>query len=102
MKWVRKNYSNKITNTYVMEATGVYYEELAYHLHKLKFNVVVLLPNKVKHYAKSLNVKFKTDKSDSKIIAQMGVEQQLRLWNPPAPIYRRLRLLTRLYEMLTE
>ena len=80
-----------------MEATGIYYEPLAYHLHKLHLQVAVLLPNKVKHYAKSLNIKSKTDKIDASIIARMGAERQLALWQPPLPVLKTLRAVTRLY-----
>jgi transposase len=80
-----------------MEATGIYYEGIAYHLHKLRQPVCVILPNKVKHYAKSLNVKTKTDVVDARIIAQMGAERNLPLWQPPLPVLKQLRDLTRLY-----
>ena len=57
-----------------MEATGIYYEQLAYHLNKLNKKVSVLLPNKVSHYSKSLNVKTKTDQVDAQIIAIMSCD----------------------------
>lgn len=75
VKWVRKNTAKEIRTVFLMEATGVYYEQLACHLHKINLPVSVLLPNKVKNYAKCLNVKTKTDKVDAKIIARMGTEQ---------------------------
>jgi transposase len=97
LKWSRKVGESNIDTLFVMEATGVYYESLAYHLHKLNRQVCVVLPNKVKHYAKSLNIKTKTDSVDAKIIARLGVERSLPLWVPPLPIFRELRELTRLY-----
>lgn len=100
VKWVRKNASKQVELVFVMEATGVYYESLASHLHKLKFKVSVLLPNKVKNYAKCLNVKTKTDKIDSRIIARMGAEQQFPSWEPAATIYQAIRSLTRHYQEL--
>src|SRR5215210_7091637 len=51
VKWVRKNKVLLQELVFVMEATGIYYEPLAYHLHKLHLQVAVVLPNKVKHYA---------------------------------------------------
>lgn len=99
-KWVRKSVDKNVAVTFLMEATGVYYENLAYYLHSIKQRVVVLLPNKVKNYGKCLNVKSKTDNIDSRIIAQMGAEQQFDLWEPPAPIYQKIRSLTRLYQDL--
>lgn len=100
LKWSRKQCSVKVPTIYVMEATGVYYEPLAYHLHKLKLQVSVLLPNKVKHYAKSLNVKTKNDTVDARLIARLGSERVLANWEPPAPVFRQLRSLTRLYSSL--
>lgn len=97
LKWVRKQVKVIPKTCFVMEATGIYYESLAYHLIKLKQCVSVLLPNMVKHYAKSLNIKSKTDVIDAHIIARMGAERVLPLWQPPAPIFKDLRDLTRLY-----
>ena len=80
---------------FVMEATGVYYEELAYYLHSEGRSVAVILPNKIKHYANSLNVKTKTDKVDAKVIAQFGLERRPELWKPMSPGLRDMRYLTR-------
>jgi len=100
VKWSRKFTDPSWEVIFVMEATGVYHESLAYHLYKLKLPVCILLPNKVKHYAKSLNVKTKTDKVDARVIARMGAERSLSSWNPPSPIFRELRVLTRAYSEL--
>ena len=56
-----------------MEATGVYYERLAYHLHKINQQVNVVLPNTCKHYFKSLNIKSKTDENDAKVLSRFAV-----------------------------
>lgn len=100
VKWIRKNSAKEYQVRIIMEATGVYYEALAYHLHGLKFHLSVLLPNKVKNYARCLNIKTKTDNVDAKIMARMGVEQSFSAWNPPAAIYRRMRMLTRHFQEL--
>ena len=97
VKWSRKITSPSLEVMFLMEATGIYYEGIAYHLHKLRQSVCVILPNKVKHYAKSLNVKTKTDIVDARIIAQMGAERDLPHWQPPSAILKQLRDLTRLY-----
>lgn len=96
LKWSRKMGDSTLPSCFVMEATGIYYEALAYHLHKLKKPVSVLLPNKVKHFAKSLNISTKTDAVDARIISRLGVERQLQTWTPPAPVFKKLRDLTRL------
>ena len=49
----------------VVEATGVYYEGFAYFFRDQGFNLHVLVPNKSKFYAKSLNVKTKNDEVDA-------------------------------------
>ena len=97
VKWSRKITDPSVEVLFLMEATGIYYEGIAYHLYKLKQSVCVILSNKVKHYAKSLNVKTKTDIVDARIIAQMGAERNLPLWQPPLPVLKQLRDLTRLY-----
>ena len=97
VKWSRKHTEISIPAVYAMEATGIYYESLAYHLSRLNLQVSVILPNKVKHFSKSLNIKTKTDIVDARIIGKMGVERTLELWEPPDPIFKKLRSLTRLY-----
>lgn len=102
LRWVRKVKQTDLSIIYVMEATGVYYEPLAFHLYKLNKKVSVVLPNKVSHYAKSLNSKTKTDEEDAKVISRMGAERSLTEWTTPSPIYKKLRALTRLYKTLKD
>lgn len=80
---------------FVMEATGVYYENLAYFLEEKHLKVIVLLPNKTKNYAKTLDVKSKTDKLDAKMITQFGLERQMETWKVPSPTMKALKALTR-------
>jgi transposase len=83
-----------------MEATGVYYEGLAFFLYEQSYNLHVVLPNYVKKYAESLGIKSKTDKLDAKTLAQMGLERELRLWQPVTPSLLGLKQLTREREAL--
>lgn len=85
-----------------MEATGVYYENLAHHLHKIKKRVYVVLANTSKHYFSSLNVKTKTDAVDARILSRFGVERVHKLWSPPPGTLLQLRNLTRYYVQLQE
>lgn len=85
---------------YLLEATGVYGEQLAYFLHEHSQSVCIVLPTRVKYFARTLNIKSKTDAIDAKLLALMGVQQSLARWEPPDPIYRKLRSLTRLYHIL--
>ena len=100
LKWVSKQIDKEVPVSYAMEATGIYYEELAYHLHKLGKRVSVLLPNKVAHFIKSLNIKSKTDDIDAGAIALMSCERLLHEWIPPLPVFKKLRSLTRMYQSL--
>lgn len=94
-KWVdRKGYSCN-ENWYVMEATGVYYENLAYWLLERVQNVSVILPNKVNHYAKTLEVKTKTDSVDARTLSKMGLERKMKKWSVPSKMMREVRFLTR-------
>ena len=100
VRWSRKITDPSLEVIFIMEATGVYYESLAHHLFKLHLPVSVLLPNKVTHFAKSLNVKTKTDLVDARIIARLGAERKLSLWEPPPVVFKLLRDLTREYSAL--
>lgn len=80
---------------YVMEATGVYYENLAYWLLEQEFNVSVMIPSKVNHYAKTLELKTKTDAVDARILSKLGLERQLKKWSVPTVLMREVRFLTR-------
>lgn len=96
LKWARKEAIKGFPLRFLMEATGVYYESLAYHLYKLKQTVYVVLANKVHDYAKYEGIKTKTDDVDARVIARMGcANRNLYAWEPPAPIYRELKQLTR-------
>ncbi len=85
-----------------MEATGVYYENLAHHLHKIKKAVHVVLANTSKHYFSSLNIKTKTDIVDARILSQLGAERVHKPWSPPPAALLKLRNLTRYYVQLQE
>lgn len=87
---------------YVMEATGVYHEKLAYTLESMNIDVSVILPNKISNYARSLEIKTVTDKTASQAIAQFGLERKLDNWVRPKDIYRELKQLTRERDQVVE
>lgn len=89
------NPDGTIQTWYIMEASGVYYENLAYYLNEKGLNVHVALPNKVKSYIKTLEIKSKNDELDSMAIAQYGLEKQLHKWVPPSSEIKELKELTR-------
>ena len=51
---------------HVMEATGVYHENLCYFLYNNQEAVSVQLAQKIKYFGKTLHQKTKTDKADAK------------------------------------
>lgn len=102
LKWVGTQTTQQVGIRYVMEATGVYHESLAYYLDENDCAVSIVLPNKISNYFRSLNVKTITDKTCSQAIAQFGLERKLDDWKRPKAIYRRLRQLTREREQVVQ
>ncbi len=100
MSWVEKEKNPALPVTFTLGSTGVYHEGLAYFLHEKGQKISVLLPNIVKKYIQSLNIKSKTDKIDAKVLGRIGVERVLPLWKLSSKIYRELRKLTRERERL--
>lgn len=93
--WVNKFIDEKTSVRFVMEATGVYHESLAYFLDGKGYEVSIVLPNKISNYMRTLEVKTITDKTASEAIARFGLERNLDKWTRPNPIFKRLRQLTR-------
>lgn len=94
-KWVNKLITKELKPHYVMEATGVYHQSIAYYLTDNHIDVSIVLPNNISNYARTVNTKTITDKTSSEIIARFGLERKLALWNKPKAIYRNLQQLTR-------
>jgi transposase len=101
-KWVAKWQEPGVETVFVMEATGVYYENLAWHLHQQGRNLSVVLPNLAKKYLQSLGHKSKNDKADAKGLAHMGAERALAPWRPLSPQLYLLRKLTREREQISK
>lgn len=93
--WVNKFMEEETVARYVMEATGVYHESLAYYLDENGYEVSIVLPNKISNYVRTLEVKTITDKTASEAIARFGLERKLDRWSRPQGIYKKLRQLTR-------
>lgn len=94
LRWASTKTKNAET-LYVMEATGIYHEELTHFLYSNAIRVAVVLANKIKHFAKSLNIKTKTDKADASMIAHYGLERSPESWQPMMPQMKSLRDLCR-------
>jgi transposase len=100
--WVKKMTEETVEVSYVMEATGVYHESLAYALHQQNRKVSVVVPNKISNYFRTLDVKTVTDKTASEAIARFGLERKLANWQPPTPVFKQLRQLTRERDQLVQ
>jgi transposase len=64
----------------VMEATGYYHYQLAYHLLESGIKVSVENPLSVKRFIQMRLTKNKTDKSDSRLICEYAEQVELKLW----------------------
>ena len=95
LKWVKKLTTQELKTHYVMEATGVYHQKIAYYLDKKGCDVSIVLPNKISNYARTVETKTITDKTCSEIITHFGLSRKLDLWQCPKPTYRSLQQLTR-------
>jgi transposase len=74
-----------------MEATGRYGEDLAHFLYVSGHNVSIVNPAQIKHYGKSLLRRTKTDKADSRLIAEFAQRHELSLWKPLSPHLQSLK-----------
>lgn len=98
--WCNKREKTKKV-VYVMEATGIYHEGLLYFLFEQGKTVSVELPQRIKYFAKSKGVKTKNDLIDSGVIADYGLERELKAWQPPGKEFKTLRDLSREHTTLT-
>lgn len=84
------------------EATGVYHERCCYFLDALGYYVTVEVPSRVKSYKKSLGFNTKNDNIDAVALAYMGLERNLRKWEPINSFFYELRMLTRYHQCVQE
>lgn len=94
LDWSLKNTGLAITELYfVMEATGIYHEQLATFLYEAGAKVSVVNPAQVKFYAQGLGIRSKNDKKDSVVLARYGSKEHPNFWQPEAPEIRTLKAL---------
>ena len=67
----------------VMEATGIYYLDLALALHGAGLPVAVINPKSFKHFATLKLAQAKTDAQDAALLAEFGERMTPPLWSPP-------------------
>lgn len=93
--WVKKQTDADSPLRYVMEATGVYHEAVAYFLSDKAYSVSIVMPNKITNFFRTLETKTVTDKSMSEAIALFGLEKKVEDWIQPKKVFRELRQITR-------
>ena len=93
--WFKRYLATEADLYFTMEATGVYYEHLAYYLFGENYQVSVVQATQASNYKKSESQSSKTDKLDAKSLSRMGLERKLSLWKPTSEYYLLLRDLTR-------
>lgn len=103
INWIKTKRIRKIAIS--MEATGIYYEQAAEYLSAL-YTVYVINPLKIKEYAKSQFSHTKTDKADSKLIAEFAnrhLDKMTPFRSSENPIlYKLVNLLQQLKEQQKE
>ena len=77
----------------IMEATGVYHEQVAMALADAGVRVSIINPAQIKDFGRSLAVRTKTDGVDSFVLARYGALLKPAVWTPPAPEARMLQAL---------
>ncbi|SMO96234.1 IS110 family transposase [Fodinibius sediminis] len=95
IRWADGLAGGSVAPVFVVEATGIYHQKLAYELYHQGRPIVVVLPSRASHFAKTLKVRTITDSSSAEALMQMGLEKNLDLWQPPHPIFATLKQLTR-------
>jgi transposase len=102
VSWVEKQVSEQTVVRYVMEATGVYHESVAYFLDDKGYELSIVLPNKISNYCRTLETKTITDKTSSEAIARFGLERNLDRWQRPHKLFKSIRQLTRERDQLVQ
>lgn len=89
------------TAHFVMEATGIYYLNLALYLHEKGRYVAVENPFRIKSHMKSDMRRTKSDKADAYSIAQFGKEKEPLPWRPVRRETFQIQQLQGLYDRFT-
>lgn len=100
--WASMHRKEAIPCIYVMEATGVYHEQLAWYLHRNGHTVSILLANKAKKFLQANGQYSKNDTIDARGLSRIGAEKKLDEWTPPSENLLVLRSYTRHHQSLNE
>lgn len=85
----------------VMEASGVYYLQLAIYLHEQGMIVSVVNPLTIKRFSQMRLMRAKTDKKDAAIIAEYGKVEKPLQWKPRAAHMLQMQQLQALQDNFT-
>jgi len=98
---LKQHHVGRKSSVIVMEATGVYGEQLCYFLHAKGYQMAVEPPNAVK---KAFRFKQKNDTVDSRQIAEYGYRffDTLRYWKPRTEILEQIQTLLTTREQLVK
>lgn len=93
-KWLRTVGAGSVL---ALESTGRHHERLALAAHARGLVVYLLNPRDVRHYARAVGMRGKTDRLDALILARYAAHERahLRAWVPASPELRRLEELLR-------
>jgi transposase len=93
-QWLRTLPAGSIV---ALESTGRYHERLALAAHAKGLVVYLLNPRDVRHYARAMGMRGKTDRLDAQVLARYAQREagELRAWAPPSAELRRLDELVR-------
>lgn len=88
--------------TVIMEATGVYHENLVDSVYSHSVTAYVVTPKIIKHHIANHNRRYKNDRSDAYMIASFGMsignglnKVDIKPWEPYSPFYAELRSYSR-------
>jgi len=85
----------------IMEASGVYYLQLAVYLHHQGMRVSVVNPLTIKRFSQMRLMRTKTDKKDAAIIAEYGKVEKPLQWKPRAEHMLQMQQLQALQDSFT-
>jgi len=91
LAWLNKSKVVKETLHICMEATGTYYEPVAFALHEAGMTLSVINPACIKGFGHSENIRNKNDTADAGLIARYCAAMKPTPWMPPPLEQRQLR-----------
>ena len=95
-QWAEKLKVEHLPLSVILEPTGVYHENFLYFFNENSdYQLCLVIPNRSKAFAKSLGINTKTDKVDAKVLGLIGLERDLKIWQPISPKLREIKQLCR-------